>query len=738
MVMRAQSKGSCGCSSGSGSCGCGGSNASDCGCGGKPPGGCGADCGCGSHQSGSRTETLQPAEESQVRKSAPRQGQKAVFRDVLPEQRFSPSIALRVPVPPECGVSWEPSETILWPKASKTELLTPQARSVLLIPGLAGLAMDGQNIGLALSQALKSRPEGQKCCVLYPLRSQRPTANRKRSVYDTLPKAKSAAAVGESIALEPSFEEQLGHGWAKAECDDLDVRSFFAIEYQYREVKFCVPASWFVEYIKDYLEMEGGRFQSSPGGMVSSVDYTLDFVWPNFQRDTGPLWSTVDSLIGCYNIPTSFDKGDYLFWWYGKGAPRVYLQQVMKLVYVGWSEVRDDYTGTDFCSGFGNYVANSLSGLRAENQPRRQESGKSRFACRFRWDIFGGSVDGMDDRARNDCVGIELSSGQNCKEGFKPDFPNCDSFKAWNDWTPIWEDGPSVWAGNVDPSGTKASGYRPEDGTCPGGYSPSTDASVKTKSWAVAFDACVADQILFWARMSLDYGRQTYSFSHLRGAEYIGRYALRMIAGSGRTLIHEMGHSFMGQGCHCPWNCCFEIAAQRWLCKTMGQNGLPMGEWAVEGVGDYPAVTSAEQLPLDAVRLVVDDACSSDASDPCACGAEKVGKLGDCKLDTASWASSGYGYIDYSCDLVEPGFFVSDPNFCSVGRCSSRGSEEALSCDRPSTGGEFGPSHTDPCVEACLEQASSGFAISLSEYQACLRACRLEGFEEEPLPGGGL
>jgi hypothetical protein len=123
----------------------------------------------------------------------------------------------------------------------------------------------------------------------------------------------------------------------------------------------------------------------------------------------------------------------------------------------------------------------------------------------------------------------------------------------WDAWEPIWLTPQNVWGNN-------RTGAAPID-TCfataqYGGF------VISFMPAYLAFHGFVCDQILFLARMCLDYGYYLVKGGDIPGAQpyfltatHIGRYALRIITEQASVFIHEMGHLITGKG-HCGPECC--------------------------------------------------------------------------------------------------------------------------------------------------------------------------------------
>ncbi len=137
--------------------------------------------------------------------------------------------------------------------------------------------------------------------------------------------------------------------------------------------------------------------------------------------------------------------------------------------------------------------------------------------------------------------------------------------------------------------------------------------TVTQRPEVLAWEAFVCDYILFLSRLAFDCARDpTIGQTHAQRDAYrqhawdLGRYALRILASRGRILIHELGHAHNGSGGHCGnGDCCFELAAQHWLCSMTSAWGMPL----------FDGTRSAESTWTEWIHDEVRSNCK-DASDP--------------------------------------------------------------------------------------------------------------------------
>ncbi|MCP4808890.1 MAG: metallopeptidase family protein, partial [Proteobacteria bacterium] len=163
------------------------------------------------------------------------------------------------------------------------------------------------------------------------------------------------------------------------------------------------------------------------------------------------------------------------------------------------------------------------------------------------------------------------------------------SLKDWDDWeTPRWDSLRRIWTpGNVTTPWAQWCAFKAvQFGGTAISFAP---------SW-VAWVGYLCDWLMFEARMAYDYYRDTGISSYQTKATQMARYAQRLIAQVGVTLIHEIGHSWANDGgshCSTAVQCCFEVAAYRWLTAMEARFGLPYQLWTtfdggdVYGFGDY-------------------------------------------------------------------------------------------------------------------------------------------------------
>ena len=248
------------------------------------------------------------------------------------------------------------------------------------------------------------------------------------------------------------------------------------------------------------------------------------------------------------------------------------------------------------------------------------------------------------DEALAQRVNDSPCGGMSCEKGtFKrsdPDKAWCDS-GPWDDWAPQWFTDGGCINGTRDDMGEPPTDCAQPANRC--GQSGAGGPSFVT--WAapinLAFFGYVADYQLFLARMALDVGIQKFwenlwdgdiseALDYFTDAQRLARYALGLMLEHANTVIHEMGHAYLGGG-HCEHNCCFEVIAEHWECKVRGLLGLAHQTYTTRGSSDWQA----------------DEAFFHQTA--------KCGK------------GEQAGHLIYSCDVHEVGSIGEAAAFCSTG-----------------------------------------------------------------------
>ena len=168
----------------------------------------------------------------------------------------------------------------------------------------------------------------------------------------------------------------------------------------------------------------------------------------------------------------------------------------------------------------------------------------------------------------------------------------------------------------------------------------------------LAWTGFVVDRILHLARLAWDYARYSGSTAHEVAARELGRYALGPMVRVGQTLIHEIGHTWVGHGGHCAYQCCFEAAAVAWGCAIRGKLGLPADHWES---GPNMTIRSEREAQRES-EFGGAQTSFEDSNDRC----------GDCQDEVCHGGSSctATGYLAWRCWLQESGHVDGETLFC--------------------------------------------------------------------------
>lgn len=259
--------------------------------------------------------------------------------------------------------------------------------------------------------------------------------------------------------------------------------------------------------------------------------------------------------------------------------------------YGSW--IRDDYSGSDWCDGFDQFVVALLRGGTATNSAAR---GDGRSTCYLRIDFTNRDPAYAGTSTLWPCTAefmgggsCDCDSGDSLMEfGGYPCDIGVDSGESgfcgadWDDFSlhylePSWWFNPligeTILVGSYCLS-ANPSYYQEPDTDCGSTLAVGHGFNVRMHPVRLAFDAIRADYALTWARIALAFALE-HDIWYWIPASRLARFVLRIITGWGETLIHELGHTYCGGG-HCSvHDCCFELAAQAWSCRVTAFLGLP-------------------------------------------------------------------------------------------------------------------------------------------------------------------
>ncbi len=363
----------------------------------------------------------------------------------------------------------------------------------------------------------------------------------------------------------------------------------------YRDTEFSVPVDWYRDYQEDLARQHETSVYEAVGKVSATWQY-LDFAWADFRAAAAA--ATYDDgvwydMLSCYNLPRSTAPADMvtMFWHTGWGSPyRTYLYTNL-LVMTYAAQIKEVCTDALECEGFASFVELALRGI-----PLPSLASREVCQLRFRFPNRDATYGEVGESAGPgvftfDCGPWALP--YTCAEGFLVDraegvvstpgnpwhfgLPPARFDATANEWIPQHAFESAGIAG-------RAWTYTEVDYGDYRAYVQDGTWHVVQRPELLAWDGFVCDWILYLGRMAYDRSRDRTERmletqrEDLRAAAYeLGRYALRIIAYRGRTLIHELGHVHIGEGGHCSkGSCCFDLAANRWECALSAMLGLPM------------------------------------------------------------------------------------------------------------------------------------------------------------------
>jgi hypothetical protein len=365
-----------------------------------------------------------------------------------------------------------------------------------------------------------------------------------------------------------------------------------AYTFRYRTVSFCVPADWYTDYVLDWHDIY--RKNSAQGaGSISSVSDALDLLWPTFLPEADGTHETSHHLLGCYNLHRDehWDDTDphyvYQFWSSSWGAPHKFYLYTIQLIRTYWQHLElegnaDMSDAFGWCERFPKFVRNMLRDESYKRSNNYSDSG-GRDTCFI-------TLNFRNTQSEYARVGAGCGGDESACDEFNHD-SGCGGEK-WYAFKWQWVSDEGCYTGRSDLSDCE----RPKSGCenqAIGGHWNATFHPVH-----LAWYGLVSDRILNLARMALDYSIHLAQESSVawdevyalhEDAVHLARYPLRMMVDYGHTIVHEIGHSWLGTG-HCAdqKNCCFDAAGRAWACRVMGHLGLPHNVYEAYGSDDYP------------------------------------------------------------------------------------------------------------------------------------------------------
>jgi len=382
-----------------------------------------------------------------------------------------------------------------------------------------------------------------------------------------------------------------------------------SIWFGYRDTEFTVPATWYRMYQADLAGQHAGDIRERYG-MVSGVNEFLAMAWADFASvfaSTGVRDTVWLDMLSCYNLPreTMPDDIGAQFWHSGWGPPYWVYRTINALVMSYAAYINEPCTGDEHCEGLWRFIKDGLSGDEVTN--------RHGVSCRFSFRFMNTDADNARVGASGETsdafrCGSKKGDAYACNEGFLVTYwypgdevPPGTVVGPAGLFGRLYVDRGYPWDSGLPPSHMGSSShqwYPAKDAwtTNPGNmpmpamtsgiiaYVLDRTFTVTRRPSNLAWRGYVVDSILYMARLAYDCAESRISGlsdeerSAYRTRSYeLGRYALRILAEAGATLIHELGHVHNGEGGHCGHGqCCFELAAQRWTCALIETMGLPL------------------------------------------------------------------------------------------------------------------------------------------------------------------
>lgn len=370
------------------------------------------------------------------------------------------------------------------------------------------------------------------------------------------------------VALAPGFPAAPpGFGW---------------VAFEYGEASFRVERDWLEDYVTN--------------DRATDDETAMDVLWARFEARATLSHNDAMALLRCWNIGSSHRDGYTWNAFWPEGGPARYYSTAVRMAHAYHKYARDDGSGTAWCTGLKTFLRDALEG--EEVRDLRERPCDVRIFVktldeRFADDASQGCMSEKDEAPLTPC-----STGWTSAANPEP----CGS--DYDDWTPRWD---LLDAGVLGPRWKARVGMEsldsPDD-SC-NSAAAGGDFNVKLLATRIAFRGFVADYLMYWARVALDYGLEKGSWTHLEQASLIARFVLGTALYQAHTLVHELAHVFNDTGGHCNAGCCMYVAADALACAVRADLGIPQG----------PSYNQAFILnSLDDSILVVDRGCDGTAA----------------------------------------------------------------------------------------------------------------------------
>jgi hypothetical protein len=342
----------------------------------------------------------------------------------------------------------------------------------------------------------------------------------------------------------------------------------------YRQAGFTPDEGFVTTWEVDFTAVQASEHRNYGQGVVGSVEDTLAALWPEYWSAKEGDVDTFRALLGCYNLPETWEETGSVALHYGRGAPDFVHVNALRLIQTYRGDVEYDINRLvegDYSFGFEDFLYDALRGKKAE----QRDGTRCKVTVNYRSadDRFEGSYWYLCHN------GGEEDDARKCWLYFNPDAKG--EGRPWDAETLHWVEGGNCYTGNESRSGC---------------HPPVTDTTnVGIGGWAgvtlhplrLMFAGSTVDELLFRARLALDYANALKATDVVESlvvrAEAIkfARYALRIIVDHAELIIHELGHTWRSDA-HCALQCFEDVCANHFVCKVRGRLGLPLEVWEPE------------------------------------------------------------------------------------------------------------------------------------------------------------
>ena len=283
------------------------------------------------------------------------------------------------------------------------------------------------------------------------------------------------------------------------------------------------------------------------------------------------------SMIDCWMIDLRLATSgrSYSMFFDGRGGPREAMYYTADLVSRFDEFAREGWSGTTRCDHFQNALGNMVRG--ESTRSLRGSDDVSNGPCTLHWLVVSSETD-VKRRVVTSC---ESTREVRCHEfrGEKGDGWYGGQFDDWSAELVRYKlYGDAYWLWEESDTGS-----REGPATDPPASAYPSAFAVRIPAVRLAWEGFILDFAMYWARAALQHSFEAGSLADLATAWGFARAGLARLLPLGDLLVHECGHLYMGVGGHCSCkvspdcDCCFDMAASAWQCRTRARLGLPSG-----------------------------------------------------------------------------------------------------------------------------------------------------------------